>query len=490
MIDNASAITPKLQFYYQIRALTHQKNILSGQICQLLSSTKKIDSIVEIGTPATYIASIKDRVEVNGKVYVIHDKKRSSDVVQSFRFNPFKKFLGYDEFVELNNYDPISEDIIPSNSVDVIICVIGLHHIPQEKLDPFITSIRRILKPNGQFILRDHNVINSDVESIVYAAHSVFNVIMNQDSLETELAEYRNFQALDYWIQLVERIGFKVSPERLVQQGDPTFNTMIKFTKIAQNQEEREIELHAALQKNPTYVRDSMQTYLTTPEWFNVDTAQEYGQFIEHTPFYEYPYLHDLQTYWKVFRNAWQQAAREKGHLAIATSPYTAMNLFIGIMMSVEYGAKGLISLPIKWVYSGEEPGVIQLLVKDQESELPIINDSRIKVIGTYESIGIKLIEIPRYKQFSDIVLKLAGTNVSIVEIAGNSTIQIKVRYMSDQQRSIYFDMEGCEKLYTWEMKSKPDTIYAALKVNIKNLKQIIKFCQKNGVEIIYIHDF
>ena len=488
LINNATRITPSIGFYHKFKALEKQKKVLCRQIRQLIGA-KKIENIVEIGTPATYTSGIKKHIAITGKVYAVHDKKRSRDLAQSFSFNPLKKFVGYNKFIKINEYAPISETAIQSNSIDVVICTIGLHHVPQGKLDAFVDSIRRILKPNGRFILRDHDVINTDLESIVHAAHSTFNVIMNQDSLETELAEYRNFQSLEYWINLLEKHGFKVGSERLLQSGDPTRNTMIQCTKIAQTQEEKECEIREALRTDQEYSRDNMQTYLTTPEWLNVDTSQEYAKFIEHTPFYEYPYFQNVKTYWKVFAHSWKHAAKEKGNVAVLTSPYTTMNLFIGIMMSVEYGAKGLLSLPIKLMNSGIEPGTIKLLVKDPQQELTSF-ENRIKILEQYPVGDMKLIEIPRYKEFLDILIKLADTHITVVEIAGNKAIQCKVRYKTSEKNNLNFEFDGCKELYTWNLKTQPAYTYAALKVNVDQLQEVIKHCQNHAIEILYIHDF
>ncbi len=490
LCNNAKHITPSFGFYHQFKALAHQKNILGDQIKKLIGSSV-VTNIAEIGTPGTYSTHIKKNSSpITGTIYAIHDKQRLSDIAQATSFNPFKKFVAYDQFVNLHEYDPISQNAIASNSVDVVLCTIGLHHIPLEKLDAFISSIRRILKPNGTFILREHDVTNDDLKSIVYAAHSIFNIIMNQDSLETELAEYRNFQSLDYWIKIMKGHGFNVGSERILQPGDPTLNTMLKFTKIAQTQEEKEQEIVSILHKNKDYVRDNMQTYLTSPEWLNVDTSQEYSKFINHTPFYEYPYIQNTKAYWKVFYHSCRLAAQKKGKFAVLTSPYTTMNLFIGAMMSLEYGAKSLISLPIRWMNSGIEPATIQLLIKDPQQELTILKN-RITVLEQYPKAGMQLIEIPRYKEFLDIMLKLADTHITIVEIAGNKDIQLKLGYYTTSgNNSPKFEIPGCKKLYTWHLETKPNYTYMTLEANVEYLRDVINYCHKNAVDILYIHDF
>ena len=487
LLESIPTIIPKNQFYYQFKTLQNQKKELTGQIKTLLSSTNHIDTILEIGTPATYASSIAHNISTD-KIYAVHDKKRLTDIIQSFSFNPFKKFVKYDASIEINDYAPLS-DHIESNSIDVVICVIGLHHIPKEKLNAFIESIRRVLKPEGVFILRDHDITSPELNALVHCAHSVFNLLMNQDILATEIAEYRNFQALDYWIDLVEQHGFKVSTERLLQENDPTLNTMTKFTKIAHNESEREEVISSRLHKKQDYKRDVTQTYLTSPEWFSVDMAQDYGRFIEHTPFYEYPYFTTVKAYWSIFLNSWKQAAHKKGNLSLITSPYTLMNVFIGVMTSIEYGAKGLISLPMKWAYSGVETGTITLLVKDHKNEITEHSYDGIKVLKQYPETSLKLIEAPRYKQFLNIMISLADTDITILEIAGNTNIQCKIRYNKNAKK-VSQELNCVKSLYSWNLQTQPHVTYEAVDVTVTALKEFMRYCLLNDIEILYIHDF
>lgn len=487
MLRNVSKITPMLGFYAKMKALDFQKGVLSKQIIQLLGDTKTLENVVEIGTPAAYVSSIKGKVRIDGKVYSINDKKRVTDIAQSFSMSPAKGFVTYDKFIDLNDYDPISATDIPSNSVDLVICTIGLHHADPAKLEPFIASIRRILKPRGVFILRDHDAKTRDLFAMAYAAHSVFNVIMNRDPLATELTELRHFKPIDDWIKQIEDQGFKAGPERLLQKGDPTLNTMVKFTKKAIEESEKMGEASALARTQKGYVQDPTQTYLTAPEWFNVDAAQEYAQFINHTPWFQYPFFKDIAQFWKVFGESWQQAAKQKGHMAVLTSSYTPMNLFVGAIMTVEYGAKGALAIPLKWAYAGQiTDAPIQLLIEDKNDEVKSLGDD-IKILQSYPETKMLLIEAPRYKQFLAFMLKFTATGMNVIEIAGNKEIQVKVRY-KDKNES--FNTPGAEKIYDWNLGTQKDYIYAAIKVAIPELKTFIKYCQSNGIEILHIHDF
>lgn len=65
----------------------------------------------------------------------------------------------------------------------------------------------------------------------------------------------------------------------MLQQGAPTLNTMVKFTKIAKTEEDQLSAISHTLTTKDGYVLDPMQTHLTSAEWFNVDASQEFGVF-------------------------------------------------------------------------------------------------------------------------------------------------------------------------------------------------------------------
>ncbi|WP_369686141.1 class I SAM-dependent methyltransferase [Photobacterium leiognathi] len=61
------------------------------------------------------------------------------------------------------------------NDLDLITCYIGLHHCPPDKLDAYIASICRVLKPDGYFILRDHDAETTQQRTFCSLVHTVFN---------------------------------------------------------------------------------------------------------------------------------------------------------------------------------------------------------------------------------------------------------------------------------------------------------------------------
>lgn len=115
-------------------------------------------------------------------------------------------------------------------SLDLVTCYIGLHHAPIEKLEDFIAFIARVLKPGGRFILRDHDVTTESMNHFVSLVHTVFNLGLNE-SWEFNAKEFRNFQSVETWCQLLGNFGFIDSGKKILQDNDPSDNTLLLFTK-------------------------------------------------------------------------------------------------------------------------------------------------------------------------------------------------------------------------------------------------------------------
>jgi SAM-dependent methyltransferase len=132
-------------------------------------------------------------------------------------------------FILLNNYDAITQ--IPDESLDLITCHIGLHHCPSEKLEDYIKSLHKTLRKGGLFIIRDHDVKSPEMATFVSLVHTVFNLGLNE-TWEKDHSEFKSFKSVDEWSKIVSSYGFKDHGKRILQDKDPSDNTLIAFTKL------------------------------------------------------------------------------------------------------------------------------------------------------------------------------------------------------------------------------------------------------------------
>lgn len=213
---------------YALPALKKQKKEIVRQTLELLGGIKQINGYAEIGSTGRYISQLKKETKVAGPIYLINDLAPTNspgDIMERGQLGKLGTFVG------INGYNPISSSVIPDASLDVVTCNIGLHHSPVAKLDGFVKSINRILRPGGSFVIRDHNVKIPEMATFVSLVHTVFNVGLNE-TWEFETKDFKNFKSTDEWAEIIEKAGFKDAGKRILQDKDPSDNTLMLFTKV------------------------------------------------------------------------------------------------------------------------------------------------------------------------------------------------------------------------------------------------------------------
>jgi len=226
---NLSKIKPFLsEFTLALPALKKQKKEMSKQVLQLLGNKKKINGYLEIGSTGRYISDLRKSISLSGSVFLTNDIVPSNSIGDMFERGQIRK-IG--KFIPLNNYQPINQSDIPDESIDLITCHIGLHHCPHDLLDGYIKSLNRILRKGGLFIMRDHDVKSNEMATFVSLVHTVFNLGLNV-SWETDCSEFKSFKSIDEWSKMLSSYGFKDSGARILQDKDPSDNTLVLFTKL------------------------------------------------------------------------------------------------------------------------------------------------------------------------------------------------------------------------------------------------------------------
>jgi SAM-dependent methyltransferase len=219
-------ITPFLSaLTYALPALKKQKKEMADQVLQVLQGRKEINGYLEIGSTGRYISELKKHVKVKAPVFLMNDVAPDNSIADIMERGKIAKT---GTFFQLD-YAPIS-DQIADNSLDLVTCHIGLHHCPVELLPDFIRSIRRILRPGGLFIMRDHDVDSEEMRVFASLVHTVFNLGLHE-TWEKNANEYRSFRSVEEWVKLIENEGFRDLNFRILQLNDPSLNTLTAFIK-------------------------------------------------------------------------------------------------------------------------------------------------------------------------------------------------------------------------------------------------------------------
>jgi len=212
---------------YALPALFVQKKEMVRQTKAILPSAVEIDGYLEIGSTGRYVKGLRKSLDISGPVYL------SNDVVPDNSLPEIMERGGFGTagtFFDLNNYEPIPQSAIRDASLDLVTCYIGLHHCPRENLAAYVQSVHRVLRPGGYFVLRDHDAGTEDAKTFCSLVHTVFNAGLDVP-WEVDRQELRLFEAFDFWAEQIRQTGFEDTGKRLLQDHDPSVNTLGWFIK-------------------------------------------------------------------------------------------------------------------------------------------------------------------------------------------------------------------------------------------------------------------
>jgi FAD/FMN-containing dehydrogenase/uncharacterized membrane protein YhaH (DUF805 family)/SAM-dependent methyltransferase len=213
--------------FYALPSLRKQKREMARQTASLLDAGRTYDGYLEIGTTGRYVGALRKRLRLTGPLVLVHDVAPGFSPVDIVERGGLRK-VG--DFVPMDDYAPIPADRVRDQSLDLVTCYIGLHHCPPERLDAFVASIARVLRPGGTLVLRDHDVTSPAMDSFVALAHTVFNAGLGVP-WEVNRQERRHFAPVATWVSRLQAAGFRDAGKRLLQAHDPSDNTLMAFVK-------------------------------------------------------------------------------------------------------------------------------------------------------------------------------------------------------------------------------------------------------------------
>lgn len=212
---------------YALPALMKQKSVMAEQTSALLSGKHRFDGYLEVGSTGRYLDSLEEVLDINGDIFFLSDRPATYSAEDMLDRGQISK---QGEWIGLNDYQTTIDKTIPPNSLDLATVYIGFHHCSPQLREEFIGSIRDTLKPNGHLILRDHDAKNEKMWRLVALAHDVFNM-GTSESWNYNDNERRHFYPLAELDKMMNKFGFRSQGERLLQQGDPTLNSLMLYRK-------------------------------------------------------------------------------------------------------------------------------------------------------------------------------------------------------------------------------------------------------------------
>ena len=242
---------------------------------------------------------------------------------------------------------PINPVELGDKTVDLLAVLGGLHHIPEERLEPFVESLHQVLKPGAVLLLRDHDAGDEKVKAIAAAVHTFVNATAKV-CWQEESREIRAFKSLQDYKQLMIDKGFDcVSPNALILKDDPTRNGTLAFVRRPTTEE----ELEQAISYRNDPLRSKQGTRATWIEWGNVRSSKQYAEYIQNHPAYSFDSIGHLRQHFRYFFEYIKECRAEKiswGELLFSTD--MAMNLFILLATAVQCSIGTVVSIPSRLI--------------------------------------------------------------------------------------------------------------------------------------------
>lgn len=198
---------------------------------------------------------------------------------------------------------------------------------------------------------------------------------------------------------------------------------------------------------------------------------QDYAAFLYTVPWYKYPFREKLD-----------------GFMAISTpTPSTARTIERGFALGSEY----LVKVGYAWLIqkgldasSDAEPRDIMLVAATLPPEV-LAAEPRIKPVRAL-SPQWQLVQIPRYKDFTEIVQGLLDRGISFAEIAGNREIMIT----AIAPKSAKLDVKDAVQLFALDLDARPGFRRAGLRTRIDRLVDINRELKARGAAIEHFYDY
>jgi len=465
--------------YNSIKLLISQKRDIADQITEILdiSGVNNLNGVGVFGEPGRYINLMKKSKKISN-VWVVNDNPKFTDRIETGSI-----FCKIGVTIGSNDLEKIK-----SNSLDLVICMIGLHHYDEKYLTYMMEHVNRILRKGGRFMMREH-LATDDLMHRPYCAHIIFNAVTNADGEETE---YRNFHTIDQWKHKIKSYGFDAMSIYKIQKYDPTYDYLITFIKTE--------DINILTTYENCLKRDLVNTLYTLPEWYIVQFTKEYGEFMETIPYYMFPYIHCIVTFIKASFEITKKSINMIGLFQTLISIGLIMNLVIGSIFVLQLLFLSFVSIGPRIMYRYvKEDRVLNALVESNEFiEQYAVSEFGIKVLHSKKDMYV--LELPRYKPFIRAVKYLIDSGFKIINIAGNDQLQVKIGVPCDsdlikKNKLGSYDIISSYTFYPKDHEyNKAKNINSVLEVSVmiklNELKDLFDFVEGNGLTIIHLFDY
>lgn len=209
----------------------------------------------------------------------------------------------------------------------------------------------------------------------------------------------------------------------------------------------------------------------TPQDEFGRAVLQDYSAFLYTIPWYKYPFRDKLDGLLAISSPTSSTLRSRERDFALGTEYFLKIGYAALIQKALDAGGDA-------------EPREIMFVVSTLPPEV-LAAEPRIKPIRALTPQW-QLVQVPRYKDFTEIVQRLLDRGYGLAEIAGNRDILITV-IAPDAAK---LDIDGTTELFSLAQDARPGFRRAGLKARIEQLVEINRALKARGAEIEHFYDY
>ena len=198
---------------------------------------------------------------------------------------------------------------------------------------------------------------------------------------------------------------------------------------------------------------------------YNAVVWQRYGAFMHETPWYRFDFGDAAGGLWRTNGSSYRDWERR---LAIGTE-YVVKQGYAKAIGAASGATLGRDELTLRFVAHAPAKAIAAV-------------DPRFKAIAELPG-GYVVVEAPRYAQFSELLGKLAGTGIDLVEIAGNDDILVTLLMPNDAPIPA-----SAMRLFEQPLEDRPGWRRVGVSVKVPALLPLLR--NPGGAEIEHVYDY